>query len=135
MLLVPLNVRAFPVFPLVVQVALLRLPVLALPDASMVVVPIPSPKAYAATSPLPVGASAKAAATFVAAVMFTVHVALVPVHAPLQPVKVEPVVGAAVSVVLVPLAKFALQVLPQLIPLALEVTVPLPLPLLVTVRL
>jgi hypothetical protein len=67
--------------------------------------------------------------------MLTVQVPVPLQPPPLQPVKVEPAVGAAVRVVLVPLAKFALQVLPQLIPLALEVTVPLPLPLLVIVRL
>ena len=42
------------------------------------------------------------AVTLRAAVMDTAHVP-VPVHAPLQPVKVEPVVAAAVRVTLVPL--------------------------------
>jgi len=56
------------------------------------------------------------------------------VHAPLQPVKVEPEAGVAVKVTLVPEAILALQALPQLIPLGEELTVPLPVPLLVTVR-
>jgi len=58
----------------------------------------------------------------------------VPVQAPLQPVKVEPVEAAAVRVTLVPLVKLALQVEPQLTPVGLEVTVPEPVPLLVRVR-
>jgi len=49
-------------------------------------------------------------------------------------VKVEPEAGVAVKVTLVPEAILALQVLPQLIPLGEELTVPLPVPLLVTVR-
>jgi hypothetical protein len=58
----------------------------------------------------------------------------VPVHAPLQPVKVEPVAGVAVSVTVAPPVKLALQVLPQVMPVGFEVTVPLPVPLGVTVR-
>ena len=51
-----------------------------------------------------------------------------PEHAPLQPVKVEPAAGVAVSVTVAPSAKDALQVAPQLIPEGLLVTVPEPLP-------
>jgi hypothetical protein len=58
----------------------------------------------------------------------------VPVHAPLQPVNVEPVAGAAVRVTLVPELKLALHVAPQLMPAGDEVTVPLPVPALPTVR-
>jgi hypothetical protein len=59
----------------------------------------------------------------------------VPVQpAPLQPVKVEPVAGAAVKVIAVPLAKLAEQVAPQLMPAGALVTVPVPVPALVTVR-
>jgi hypothetical protein len=53
------------------------------------------------------------AVTLRAAVMLTVHVTLVPVHAPLQPVKVERVVVTAAKVTLVPLGKLTLQVSPQ----------------------
>jgi hypothetical protein len=73
------------------------------------------------------------AVTLRAAVMLTVHVVLVPVHAPLQPVKVERVVVTAAKVTLVPLGKLTLQVAPQYTPAGLEAMRPLPLPVLVTV--
>ena len=44
MLLVPLNDSALPYLPEVVQVALESVPVLLLPEASLVVVPVPSSK-------------------------------------------------------------------------------------------
>src|SRR6476620_4093856 len=50
-LLVPLKESALPYFPAVVQVALAIVPVLPLPDVSVTVVPEPSSKPYAATSP------------------------------------------------------------------------------------
>jgi hypothetical protein len=56
----------------------------------------------------------------------------VPVHAPLQPANVESLAAAPASVTDVPLVKLALQVVPQLIPAGDEVTVPVPLPALVT---
>ena len=52
----------------------------------------------------------------------------VPIQAPDQPVNVEPVLGAAVSVTDVPLAKVALHVCPQLMPEGLLVIVPAPVP-------
>jgi len=57
---------------------------------------------------------------------------VLPLHAPVHPVKVEPVVAEGVSVTCVPLLKLALQVVPQLIPAGLLVTVPLPVPAFVT---
>ena len=73
------------------------------------------------------------AVTFWAALMVTVQ-GLVPLHPPpLQPVKVEPPLGVAVSVTVVPLVKLAVQVLPQVIPAGLEVTEPEPVPFSVTV--
>src|SRR6266545_1873158 len=50
----------------------------------------------------------------------------VPLHPPVHPANVEPPAGVAVRVTEVPLAKSASQVLPQLIPAGLLVTVPLP---------
>ena len=57
-----------------------------------------------------------------------------PVHAPLQPANVEPLAAAAVSVTDVPLAKFALHVVPQLMPVGDDVTVPVPVPAFVTLN-
>ena len=72
--------------------------------------------------------------TVVAAETVTTHDP-VPEHPPpLQPVKVEPAAGAAVSVTAVPLVKLAEQVAPQVIPAGLLVTVPVPVPILETVR-
>ena len=83
---------------------------------------------------LHVAALEKVAVTLRACVILTVH-GPVPLHpAPLQPVNVEPLAAVAVRVTLVPEVKAALQVPGQLIPAGLEVTVPLPVPAFVTVR-
>jgi len=70
--------------------------------------------------------------TFLAALMATVQ-APVPVQAPDQPAKVEPAAGVAVSVWDVPLLMLAEQIVPQLMPKGVLVTVPVPVPALVTV--
>ena len=76
----------------------------------------------------------KVAVTVVLAVSVTEQEP-VPEHPPpLQPVKVEPVAGAAVRVTAVPLGKLAEQLVPQLIPAGELVTVPLPGPAVATVR-
>lgn len=67
-----------------------------------------------------------AAVALRAAVIETVQLA-VPLQAPLQPVKVCPAAGVAVSVTLAPDAKLALQALPQLMPAGDEVMTPEPL--------
>ena len=72
--------------------------------------------------------------TVVAAESVTVQVPAPEQPPPLQPVKVEPAAGAAVSVTAAPLAKLAAQVAPQLIPAGLLVTVPVPAPAAVTVN-
>src|SRR5262245_56007726 len=63
--------------------------------------------------------------------MVTVQVP-VPVHAPLQPVKVEPAAGIAVNVTLPP-GNPTRQAVGQLMPAGFDVTVPLPVPASVTV--
>jgi hypothetical protein len=79
------------------------------------------------------GLELKLALTDFAASMVTLH-APVPLQAPLQPAKVEPESGAAVKLTTVPLAKLAEHVVPQEIPEGVLVTVPVPAPLLATVR-
>jgi hypothetical protein len=73
------------------------------------------------------GAVAKVAVTVRLVLSVTPQVKLVPLHAPPQPTKIEPVAGAAVSVTGVLVAKLALHDIGgQLIPEGLLVTVPLP---------
>jgi len=69
----------------------------------------------------------KVAATLSAA--FIVTLQAVPLHAPLQPLKLQPEAGMAARLTCVPAAKLALQVAPQLMPAGMLVTVPLPLSL------
>src|SRR5437899_1262843 len=78
--------------------------------------------------------SSKRAVTVVLAVSVTLQVPVPEQPPPLQPAKVEPVAGFAVSVTNVPLSNEAEQVTPQSIPGGLEVTVPLPEPSRVTER-
>ena len=73
------------------------------------------------------------AVTVVAAVSETVQVLVPEQPPPLQPVKVEPASGAAVRVTAAPLANAAVHVAPQEIPPGLLVTVPVPVPALLTV--
>jgi len=74
------------------------------------------------------------AVTLLAALMVTLHV-LVPLHAPPQPPKVQPLLGLAVNVTAVPLEKLAVQVEPQSIPLGDDVTEPLPVVVTVNAKL
>ena len=64
--------------------------------------------------------------------MATVHVVAVPVQAPDQPVKVEPLDALAVKVTLLAVVKLARHDEPQLMPVGELVTVPLPVPAFVT---
>ena len=75
--------------------------------------------------------SVNVAATVRAVVMLTVQVP-VPVQAPVHPAKVEPVPAEAARVTLVPPEKLALHDVPHAIPPGVEVTVPLPVPFLVS---
>src|SRR5438046_3151323 len=79
--------------------------------------------------------SSKRAVTVVSACKVTEQVPVPEQPPPLQPVKIEPLAGVAVSVTNVPLSNEAEQVAPQSIPGGSEVTVPLPVPALLLVRL
>jgi hypothetical protein len=57
---------------------------------------------------------------------------VVPLHPPLKPEKLNPEAGVAVKLMLVPLLKLAVQVIGQLIPDGLLVTLPLPVTVTVT---
>jgi hypothetical protein len=67
--------------------------------------------------------------------MVTAHVPVPEQPSPLHPVKIESAAGKAVSVTEVPSVKDAMHVPPQLIPPGWLATVPLPVPVFVTVRL
>jgi hypothetical protein len=81
------------------------------------------------------GGGANVAVTPAADVIVSVHVPLPVQAAPVHPVKVEPPVGVAVSVTDVPWLNVPLHVGPQSMLAGTEVTAPLPVPALVTVRL
>src|SRR5439155_25807949 len=74
------------------------------------------------------------AVTVVAAESVIVHAPVPLQPPPLQPVKAEPAAGLALRVTTVPLAKLAVHVAPQVMPAGELVTVPLPVPAGVTVR-
>lgn len=85
-----------------------------------------------AVKPLPGGAVENVAPTAVSLCRVRLH-GVVPEHAPVHPVNVEPLLGFAVSVRDVPTVKLALHVSPQLMPAGVLVIVPVPVPELVTV--
>jgi len=70
------------------------------------------------------GESVKVADTFCAEFMASVQVLALPLHAPPQALKIQPLVGVSVKVTSVPRSKAALQVVGQLTPLGELVTVP-----------
>ena len=82
--------------------------------------------------PLFGGAAERIAPTAVSFSRVRLHGAM-PEHAPVHPVKVEPLLGFAVSVTDVPTVKLALHVSPQLMPAGVLVTVPAPVPEVITV--
>src|SRR5437588_935720 len=103
-----------------------------IPAGLLVTVPLPVP-AFVTVKGKVVGLVVKVAVTDCAAFIVTTQLPL-PLHAPVHPVKVEPVVAVGVSVTCVPLLKLAVHVVPQLIPAGLLVTVPVPVPAFVTVK-
>lgn len=125
---VSLSVTCWPLLKLAVQP-----PPQLIPVGLLVTVPAPVPP-FVTVSTKVVTAGLNVAVTDSAALSVTVHVP-VPVHpAPLQPPNVEPEFSAAVSTTWEPLLKFAEHVAPQLIPDGLLVTVPVPVPDFVTVK-
>ena len=81
---------------------------------------------------VPLAATSNVAVTLLSASIVTVHV--VPVHAPDQPVKVEPGLSCAVRPTEVRRANEVRQTLPQSMPDGFDVTVPVPDPPLETDR-
>jgi hypothetical protein len=81
-----------------------------------------------------VGDNVNVAVTLVAAFMVTVQSPVPEQPPPDQPEKEEPAAGEAFSVTIAPCANAALQVVPQLMPAGEEVTVPVPLLALLTVK-
>jgi hypothetical protein len=102
-----------------------------MPAGLLVTVPPPVPASDTVNC---TGSNVNVAVTERATSSATVQVAAEPVHAPLQPVKLEPAAATAVSVTDAPLTKLNWQVAPQLMPAGLLVTVPPPVPDLLTVR-
>ena len=72
-----------------------------MPAGALVTVPLPVPALLSVSAKVWVE---KVAVTERAALMVTEQEAAVPVHAPLQPLKVEPAAGVAVNVTAMPLA-------------------------------
>src|SRR5439155_19544212 len=101
-----------------------------MPAGLLVTVPVPAPAGVTVRAKLGV---VKVAVTVVAAVTVTEQVPVPEQPPPVQPVKVEPAAGAAVSVTVVPYATLFGSVAPQVMPAGALVTVPLPVPAGVTV--
>src|SRR5947199_7739100 len=101
-----------------------------MPAGLLVTVPAPVPALETVSVKV---CRVKVAVTVVAALRVTVQAPGPEQPPPVQPLKVEPPAGAAVSVTAVPLAKLAAQVAPQVMPAGLLVTVPAPVPALETV--
>jgi hypothetical protein len=106
----------------------LQSPPQVMPLGELVTVPVPVPLFVTESV---TGARLNVAVTEVAAFTVTAQLA-VPEQAPLQPAKVEPAAGAAVSVSWDPGVTDSLQSAPQEMPAGELVTVPVPVPLLVT---
>jgi hypothetical protein len=103
-----------------------------IPEGVLVTVPVPAPLLATVRVKGP-GFAVKFALTDFAASMVTLQ-APIPLQAPLQPANVKPESGTAVKLTTVPLAKSAEQLVPQEIPGGELATVPVPVPLFVTVR-
>jgi hypothetical protein len=100
-----------------------------IPAGVLMTVPSPVPALFTVSASV----ALKVAVTVVAAFREMVQVALVPLQPPDHAANLEPDLAAAVSLMDVPSLNFAVHVLPQLTPEGLLVTVPAPLPALLTV--
>src|SRR5206468_3525502 len=94
-----------------------------IPAGALVTVPLPAPLRFTVS----VWSGTKVAVTVVSAPSGTVHGPVPEQPPPLQPVKVKPAAGVAVSATAVPLANKAEHVVLQAIPAGALVTVPAPL--------
>jgi hypothetical protein len=101
-----------------------------MPAGVLVTVPLPEPVFATVSEKL---LNTNVAVTLRASLIVTVQLA-VPVHAPLQPVNVELLPADAVKETIVPMLYVSTQSSPQLIPVGALVTVPVPVPALVTVK-
>ena len=117
---VAVSVTAVPLAKLAEQVA-----PQVIPAGELVTVPLPVPALLTVSAKL---GRLKVAVTVVAAETVTTHDPVPEQLPPLQPLKIEPAAGVAVSVTAVPLAKLAAQVAPQVMPAGALVTVPVPVP-------
>jgi hypothetical protein len=92
----------------------------SIPAGELVTVPPGVPMTETDTA----GESVKVADTLCAESMVSEQVLALPLHAPPQPLKIQPLAGVSVKVTSVPWAKAALQVVGQPTPLGELVTVP-----------
>lgn len=127
-------------------VPVVKVPVHGFPDAGaqkrpgglLVIVPVPVPTRMTLITPNTARPFTKVTVAVLAALpKITVQTVPVTLSQPLQPPKLEPGEGIAVSFACEPLGKTAVHWFaagPQLIPVGLLVTVPVPVPLLATVR-
>src|SRR5207302_1150021 len=117
---VAVKVTVVPLAKLALHVILGQL----IPDGLLVTEPFPARATFSSNGYV---TRLNVAVTDCAAVIFMLHVPVPEQAAPLHPAKVAPAAAVAVKVTVVPLAKFALQlILGQLIPAGLLVTVPFP---------
>src|SRR5687768_785342 len=101
-----------------------------MPDGDEVTVPMPVPGFVTVIEYV---SSVNVAVTVVAAVIVTTHVVFTPLQPPpVQPLKTDPVAGAAVRVTIVP-ESYSLHPAPHAVPVGAGVTVPVPVPLVTSV--
>jgi hypothetical protein len=96
-----------------------------IPEGEDVTLPVPLPSLVTVSVYM---IRVKVAVTVCAAVIDMLHVLLVPVHAPLQPAKVEPLAGVAVKVTVLSTLIWLTQAVPHAMPSGFELMVPAPVP-------